>query len=124
MLVRIALLSLLVALMVVLVRAADVTGTWRVTISVPDGPVTGLASFSQAGDSVTGWVGPSESDPIRIKGVLRGNKLTIETFPQPGRTVAFHKCYLTVSRDNLAGTIDTDNGTIEFVRTPPGSSRR
>jgi hypothetical protein len=66
---------------------------------------------------VTGWVGPDENDPIPINGILKGNKLTIKTSPQPGRTAAFEKCELTVGGDKMAGTIDTDKGKIEFVRS-------
>jgi hypothetical protein len=101
------------------VRAADVTGTWRVTISTSDGTISGMASFKQIGDVVTGWVGPNENDPITIDGILKENKLTIKTSPQPGRTVAFNKCDVTVNGDKMAGTIDTNKGTIEFVRSAP-----
>jgi hypothetical protein len=121
---RLGLLSMLLALLVAPARAAEVTGRWRVTISTANGPITGVASFKRNGHAVTGWVGPSENDPIPITGVLRGNKLTLETFPQPGRTVAFHKCDVAVSRDKMVGTIDTDKGTIEFARSAPTKSRR
>ena len=122
---RLGLLSILVALLVVPAwAAADVTGSWRVTISTPDGPITGVASLKRTGHAVTGWVGPTENDPIPITGVLKGNKLTIKTFPQPGRTAAFTTCDLTVNRDKMVGTIDTDKGTIEFVRSVPMTSPR
>lgn len=98
---------------------ADVTGNWRVTISTPDGPITGVTSFRQTGYAVTGWVGPSENDPIPISGVLKGDKLTIKTSPQPGRTVAFNECEVTMNRDKMVGRIDNDKGTIEFVRNVP-----
>jgi hypothetical protein len=101
------------------VRAADVTGNWRVTISTSDGVISGMASFKQSGEVVTGWVGPSENDPITIDGILKKNKLTIKTSPRPGRTVAFNRCDLTVSGDKMAGTIDTNKGTIEFVKSKP-----
>ena len=101
------------------VHAADVTGSWRVTISTPDGTISGLASFKQNGDVVTGWVGPSENDPITIDGILKGNKLTIKTYPRPGRTVAFSKCDVTVNGDKMSGTIDTKKGIIEFVKSTP-----
>ncbi len=96
--------------------AADVTGSWRVTITRSDGAITGVASLKQSGEAVTGWVGPSEDDPIPITGVLKGDKLTIKTIPQPGRTVAFDTCELTVNDDKMSGTIDMDKGTIEFVK--------
>jgi hypothetical protein len=95
----------------------SVAGTWRVTISTPDGTISGMASFKQSGDVVTGWVGPSENDPIPIDGILKENKFTIKTSTQPGRTVAFSKCDVTVNGDKMVGTIDTTKGTIEFVRT-------
>jgi hypothetical protein len=97
-------------------QAPDVTGSWTVTISTSDGAMTGKASFKQTGDKVTGWVGPAENDPIPITGTLKGNKLTIETHPQPGRTAAFNKCDLTVDGDKMTDTIDTDKGKIEFER--------
>ena len=98
-------------------RAADVTGSWRVTISTSGGVITGKASLKQTGDVVTGWVGPDENDPIPVNGTLKGNKLTIKTSPQPGRTAAFNKCDLTVNGDKMAGAIDTNKGRIEFVRS-------
>jgi hypothetical protein len=105
---------LLLALLVAPARAADVTGSWGVTISTSDGTISGKAALKQTGDTVTGWVGPSENDPIPITGVVKGDKLTIKTHPQPGRTVAFDKCDLTVNGDKMVGTIDTDKGKIEF----------
>src|SRR5262249_36762600 len=97
-------------------QQVDVSGSWNVTISMPDGQIMGKASFKQSGDKVTGWVGPSENDPIPISGVVDGKTLTIKTSAQPGRTVAFDKCEVTVNGNKMAGTIDTDRGKIEFVK--------
>ena len=117
---RLALLTLvLLSPPVVPARAADVTGNWRVTISTSDGVITGKASLKQTGDTVTGWVGPSKDDPIPVNGTLTGNKLTLKTSPQPGRTVAFAKCEMSVNGDRMVGTIDVDKGKIEFVRSAP-----
>jgi len=118
------LLTMLLAFSVALAAPADVSGPWEVTITTPDGKITGVASFKQTGHSVTGWLGPSENDPIPITVVLKGNKLTITTHPQPGRTVAFHSCEVTVNGDKMAGTIDTDKGTIEFVRSKPATTQQ
>jgi hypothetical protein len=98
-------------------QQVDVSGRWNVTISMPDGQITGRASFKQSGDKVTGWVGPSENDPIPISGVVHGKILTIKTFPQPGRTAAFDKCEVTINGNRMAGTIDTDRGKIEFLKS-------
>jgi hypothetical protein len=121
---RLLLSMLFFALSAAPVRAADVTGTWQVTISTPGGAITGMASFRQSGRTVAGWVGPSEDDPIPITGNLKGNKLTIKTFPQPGRTAAFDKCDVTVNGRKMVGTIDTNKGTIEFKKSAPTASRR
>jgi hypothetical protein len=115
---RLGLLSmLLLAMLVAPARAADVTGNWQVTISTSDGTMTGKASLQQTGDTVKGWVGPGENDPIPVTGTVNGKRLTLQTHPQPGRNVAFDKCDLTVNDDKMAGTIDTDKGKIEFVRS-------
>lgn len=100
--------------------AADVTGSWRVTISTADGTITGMASLKQTGDVVTGWVGPSEKDPIPVTGTLKKGKLTMKTSPQPGRTVAFDKVDLTVGGDTMSGAIEHGShgwGTIKFARS-------
>lgn len=60
---------LLLALLVAPARAADVTGAWSVTISTTYGTITGKASPKQAGETVAGWVGPNENDPIPTTGV-------------------------------------------------------
>jgi hypothetical protein len=111
-----AMFSLLIGLSAVPVQAIDVTGRWQVTIKTSDGTITGVAAFKQTGHVVTGWLGPSDNDPIPITMVLKGNELTITTHPQPGRTVAFHQCEVTVNGEKMAGNIDTDKGTIEFVK--------
>lgn len=96
---------------------ADLTGRWNVKIvSKTDGEVHGVAGFTQNGDHLTGWLGPSESDPIPITLDLQGSKLTIWTHPQPGRNVVFARCDVTIEGDKMSGTIDKDKGAIEFTR--------
>jgi hypothetical protein len=99
--------------------SANVSGSWRVTIPRPDGAITGMGSFKQIGHDVTGWVGPSQDQPIRITGVVQENQFTFRTFPEPGRNVAFDRCSVTVSSDKMTGTIeggDVSHGTIDFVK--------
>jgi hypothetical protein len=117
---RLGLLSMLMfAALTVVASGTDVTGNWRVTISTSDGTITGKASLKQNEGKVTGWVGPDENDPIPVTGVLNGNKLTLKTAPQPGRTAAFDTCDLNVTADKMVGTIDSDKGKIEFARSSP-----
>ena len=113
---RVLLLSALIIASSAPAWAADVTGDWQVTISTPDGTMTGKASFKQTGNTVTGWLGPSENDPIPITGTVKGKELIVRTQPQPGRSVAFGECHLSVEDDKMAGTIDQDKGKIEFAR--------
>ena len=104
------------------IAAADVSGAWAVTITTADGKITGKAVLKQAGDRVTGQIGPSEDATIPIEGVLTAKKLTLKTNPRPGRTAAFDSCELTVDDQKMAGTIrggDVGRGTIEFVRIEP-----
>jgi hypothetical protein len=113
------LLVLVIAVFIAPGRATEVSGSWTVAISTADGTITGKASLKQDGERVTGWVGPSEADPIPVEGKLVGNKLTLKTLPQPGRTVAFDHCDVTVLGDKMRGAIDTDKGKIEFARSAP-----
>ena len=99
---RVLLLTALLLASSALVRAADVTGNWQVTISTSDGTMTGKASLKQTGNTVTGWVGPSENDPIPVTGTIEGKKLKIRTQPQPGRSVALNECDLSVEDDKMA----------------------
>ena len=98
-------------------QSADVTGAWTVTLTLAGGTlVTGLAILSQDGAQITGMIGPAETDMMPAEGTVDGNKVTLVTRPRKGRTAAFAKCEVTITADRMTGTIDTDKGTIEFVR--------
>ncbi|HLX90443.1 MAG TPA: hypothetical protein VKR32_02095, partial [Puia sp.] len=97
----------------------NVTGNWQVIISVAEGTIAGKGSLSQTGEVVTGWVGPSENDPIPITGKFKNGKLIIKTLPQQGRTVAFDEVELKVDADTMYGVIENGShgkGTIKFMR--------
>jgi hypothetical protein len=102
--------------------AADVSGSWSVTITTADGKISGKASLKLTGDKVAGQIGPSDDATIPVEGVLTAHKLTLKTKPQPGRTAAFDSCEPTVGEEKMIGTIqggDVGKGTIEFVRIKP-----
>ena len=92
------------------------TGAWTVAITMSDGQAESLAIFSQDGTEVTGMIGPAETHMMPIDGTVMGNKVTLATYPRSGRTAPFAKCEVTGAGDRMTGTIDTDKGTIEFVR--------
>jgi hypothetical protein len=97
-------------------QKVDVTGAWDVTIIMSGGSVSGLAVLSQDGTKVTGMLGPALTDMFPVEGTWDGDKLTILARPRTGRTTAFANCELTGTRERMTGTIDTNKGTIEFVR--------
>jgi len=87
-----------------------------VTITMSGSSVSGLAVLSQDGPKITGMLGPALTDMFPVEGTWEADKLTILARPRTGRTAAFAKCELTGTRERMTGTIDTDKGTIEFVR--------
>jgi hypothetical protein len=97
-------------------QTVDVTGAWSVTLTMPQGQVTGLAILSQDGPKITGMIGPAETDMMPAEGTVSGNTVTLMTHPRAGRTAAFARCEVTVEGDRMTGTIDTDKGKIEFVK--------
>ena len=97
-------------------QKVDVAGAWDVTIIMSGGSVSGLAVLSQDGTKVTGMFGPALTDMFPVEGTWDGDKLTILARPRTGRTTAFAKCELTGTRERMTGTIDTNKGTIEFIR--------
>lgn len=97
-------------------QKVDVTGAWDVTITMSGGSVSGLAVLSQDGPKVTGMLGPALTDMFPVEGTWDADKLTILARPRTGRTAAFAKCELTGTRERMTGTIDSNKGTIEFVR--------
>ena len=94
----------------------DVTGAWTVTITMAEGQAAGLAILSQDGTTVTGMIGPAETDMMPADGTVSGDRLILRTRPRTGRTAAFAKCEVTITGDRMSGTIDTDKGKIEFVK--------
>jgi hypothetical protein len=94
----------------------DVTGAWSVTFTVSGRQATGLAILSQDGETITGMIGPAETDMMPAEGTVSGNTVTLMTRPRKGRTAAFAKCEMTVEGDRMTGTIDTDKGKIELVK--------
>jgi len=108
------------ALMAITAAAADVAGRWRITITTAEGIINGVGSLKQTGDEVTGWVGPSENDPIQVSGKFKEGKLILKTLPQAGRTVAFDEVVLTIDGNTMSGTIEHGShskSTIKFVRS-------
>jgi len=97
-------------------QQVDVSGAWDVTITMSDRSVSGLAVLSQDGPTVIGMLGPALTDMFPVEGTWEGNKLTILARPRTGRTSVFARCELTGTRERMMGTIDSNRGTVVFVR--------
>src|SRR5262245_66619432 len=97
-------------------QQVDVTGAWDVTSMTSGGSLAGLAGLSQDGTKVTGMLGPALTDMFPVEGTWDGDKLSILARPRAGRSTAFTKLELQGTRERLTGTIDTNKGTIEFIR--------
>jgi len=94
----------------------DVTGAWTVTITMAQGQASGLAILSQDGKTVTGMIGPAETDMMPADGTVSGDQVVLTTRPRAGRTAAFAKCEVRVAGDRMTGTVDGGKGKIEFVK--------
>jgi len=68
----VALLGVLLVLPAAPARAATVTGHWNVTITTPDGQITGFAAFEQKGDQVTGWLDRAKTIPFPSPSFSKG----------------------------------------------------
>jgi len=103
--------------------AADLTGTWQVTITSTgqDGATqtdTGTATLKQTGNSITGSLGPdaARQNPI-TEGTIKDNKVILKWSPRPDRTVTFE---MTLEGNKMTGTAertgDPRKGTVELVK--------
>ncbi len=107
-------LCALFALFAAATAAADVTGTWRGTISTEmardttGGDIPAYLVLEQSGGKVTGSAGGSEKMLFKIlEGKLEGDRLTIEASPKEGTVLRFT---LTVKGDVLEGDV-AENGS-------------
>ena len=93
--------------------AADVTGTWRGTITTEmarettGGEIPAYMALQQADGKVTGSAGGSENMLFKIReGKIDGDRLIVEASPKEGSVLRFT---LTVKGDVLEGDV-AENG--------------
>lgn len=96
-------LSVVLALSVLSLSAADVTGTWKGTFTPENRePGPALVILKQTGETVTGTAGPDENERNEIaNGKVTGNVLSFEV-PREEGTMRF---VLTLEQDTLSGDI-------------------
>ena len=78
---------LAISSMAVAAQNADVSGTWVLTMSLPNGnETTAEVTLEQDGTALTGtWLGEGQEEPTEITGTIEGNDITIVTQGFPGR---------------------------------------
>jgi hypothetical protein len=103
--------------------AADLTGTWQLTITGTDSSGaarsdSGTATLKQIGNQVTGTLGPDEQRQMPItEGTIKDNKVSMKVVQGPDRTMLFD---LTIIGEKLVGTVERtgrpEKGAVELVR--------
>ncbi len=101
------------ALFAATLAGADVTGTWRGSITtemareMTGGQIPAYMALEQMDGKVTGSAGGSEKMLFRIRdGRLNGDRLIVEASPKEGSVLRFN---LTVKGDVLEGDVE-ENG--------------
>ena len=113
--------SLAALLMTVLpLGAADLSGRWSGTVSVPDQTLQVLLTLKIDGASVQGSFGPTEDQQSPIEsGRLEGTKVTFQVTGPGGGILHFE---LKVEEDTLKGALtrtmrgQTEHGTVDLKR--------
>jgi len=113
-------LSALCLLFAATLAAADVTGTWRGSISTEmardtsDGQIPAYLVLRQSDGKVTGSAGGSEKMLFKIRdGKIDGDRLTVEASPKEGVVLRFD---LKVKGDVLEGSVDENGRVIGTAR--------
>ncbi len=104
--------------------AVDVTGTWDVTVSTPDGPQKATLNLTQKATQVTGTFAHPLFGTSEVKsGQISGKKLTFSvTLTIEGTTIepSFSG---TVEGNTMSGTVNVPGqGALEFTGTRPQGS--
>ena len=100
--------------------AADVTGTWRGSITTEmarqttGGQIPAYMALEQVNGKVTGSAGASEKMLFRIReGRLEGDRLIVEASPKEGSVLRFS---LSVKGDVLEGDVEENGRNIGTAR--------
>ena len=106
-------LMALCTLLAAALAAADVTGTWRGTITsemardTNSGQIPAYMALQQSDGKITGSAGGSEKMLFKIReGKIEGDRLTVVASPREGAELRFN---LTVKGDVLEGEVE-ENG--------------
>ncbi len=94
----------------------DVTGTWELTVEIPDGPgpMTLTATYKQEGETLTG-THVSEMGEAPLKGTVKGAEIeyTLTVEGPGGQMTITHKGK--IEGDTITGTADFGMGTAKWT---------
>jgi len=109
-----AILTALLALLTVAAWAADITGTWIVSMAGGNGDFSLTYSFKQDGDKFTGMVTGPQGDPMPLVDCkLDGDKISFAVKVDMGGNVSTFSSKGTIKGDEITLTTTNDAG-MEF----------
>jgi hypothetical protein len=105
--------EMLKTVLLIVLLAADITGTWKVVLEGTTVPSTPTLVLTQKGQEITGTYSGRGGDG-QVRGTIEGNKidLFIESPGQPPRTLS------------LNGFVDSDGTKMEGTYRAPGRGSR
>ena len=87
-------------------QAKSIAGTWKATVTLPNGGGNPTITFAVKGDSVSGTVKRPSGDEFPLRGTIKGKDLTY-SYSIPGDSQQILVTVkATVMGDSLSGTMD------------------
>jgi len=89
---------------------ANLTGTWVVSFTTPQGPMDATATIKQDGDAFSGTMSGPQGE-VPFKGTIKGNTFTFTIDVQSPNGQLVIKLDGEQEGDNIKGTFDFGQGT-------------
>jgi hypothetical protein len=96
------------------VAQTSIAGDWLLTANGPQGPIDSEATFTQAGDKVTGTF-RSAMGETNVEGTISGSTLSIAFNVATPNGAIDIRLTAEVSGSEMKGTIDFGMGTADFT---------
>jgi len=87
-------------------QAKTIAGTWKATVTLPNGGGTPTLTFALKGDSVSGSVTRPSGESFPLKGTMKGQDLTYSYSIQADGQPILVTVKAKVVGDSLSGTMD------------------
>lgn len=94
---------------------ADVSGKWRVGVSMGDRTSESLLTVNQTGDALSGTIESQEAGSRPVQGMVKGDSVQFDfTIELQGNMLAIHADGVLKDKDNLSGQMVLPNGMGQF----------